>query len=283
MAAHPFQKFREVASNLNRRSRAQHDQNVIHHQPNLASQVHGDIASKRGLHDAMKTKFRGIYCWGQRGKQGVRMLFEPRVSSRRDNLSRIYLEEYESLKQAVLIRDAAHFALGKQGPFNVDPRVYIHGLARPIPQGMYVSSTNPQIRGRGCPKSESAFQEAYKEAFEIAELMAEFGHRPNSYYLHSDHQGFPKVVSHLPCESGDSLRANGAMSSLTTDPFVLAPHDKNLQDGMSAKDETTNFNVDLGTNASAHDPINVNTSGFGPSSHHLRSDFANLSSSYAYK
>ena len=113
--------------------------------------------------------------------------------------------------------------------------------------------------------------------------MAEFGHRPNSYYLHSDHQGFPKVVSHLPCESGDSLRANGAMSSLTTDPFVLAPHDKNLQDGMSAKDETTNFNVDLGTNASAHDPINVNTSGFGPSSHHLRSDFANLSSSYAYK
>ena len=100
-----------------------------------------------------------------------------------------YLGEYESLK-----RDVAHFALGKEGPFNVDPRVYIHGLARPIPK-----RTSPQqIRkfvDEGAQKvNQSAFEEAYKEAFEIAELMAEFGHRPNSYSLHSDHQDFPKVV-----------------------------------------------------------------------------------------
>lgn len=169
MAAHPFQKFREVASNLNRRSRAQHDQNVIHHQPNLASQVHGDIASKRGLHDAMKTKFRGIYCWGQRGKQGVRMLFEPRVSSRRDNLSRIYLEEYESLKQAVLIRDAAHFALGKQGPFNVDPRVYIHGLARPIPQGMSPQQIRKFVE-EGAQKVNQPFRKHTKKHLRLRSL-----------------------------------------------------------------------------------------------------------------
>ena len=276
LGAYPFQKFREVASNLNRRGRAQHDQNVVHHQPNLSSQVHADIASKRGLHDAMETKFRGIYCRRRRGKQGVRLLFEPRVSSQRHQLSRIYLGEFESLKQAVLMRDVAQFALGKEGPFNVDPRVYIHGLVQPIPKGTSPQQIRKFVEDGAQKVKQSAFEEAYREAFEIAELMAEFGHRPNSYYLHSDQQDFPKVVSHLPCESGDSLRAQ-AMSSSSRDSFVvLAPHGRNLQDGMSTKDETTNFNVDLDTNASsAHDPINGDPSGFGPLGHHLRSSFEN--------
>lgn len=275
LGAYPFQKFREVASNhLNGRGHPQHDQNVVHHQPNLTLQVHGDTPSKRGRRDAVETKFCGIYCRRRRGKQGVRMLFEPRVSSQRHKLSRIYLGEHESLKQAVLIRDVAHFVLGKEGPFNVNPRVYMHDVARTIPNGMSPQQIRKFVEKSAEKVKQSAFEEAYKEAFEIVELMAEFGHQPNSYYLHSNRQGSPEFVSHSLCESEDSLRAH-AMSSSYGDPPVVAPHEENLQDCMSAKDGTTNFNVDLSTSASTHDPINVSTLEFGPLGHHLGSNFAN--------
>lgn len=93
------------------------------------------------------------------------------------------------------MRDVAHFALGKEGPFDVDPRVYIHGLARLIANRMSPQQIRKFVEEGAQKVNQSAFEEAYKEAFEIAELITEFGHRPNSYCLHSDHQDFPKVVS----------------------------------------------------------------------------------------
>ena len=137
LGAYPFQKFRELASSFPQ-GQTQNKQPV----DNLW--VGGSQYFQRQIGDnlltrsprAKTTKSWGIQNRCRKGKQSA--LFEPRVSARvsssPNKVSRIYVGEYRSLDEAILVRDVAHYCLGNSRQFCVDSAV-LKNLA-PIPQGL---------------------------------------------------------------------------------------------------------------------------------------------------
>ena len=168
------------------------------------------------------------------------MAYEPRVSSKRDKLKRIYLGEYHTLEEAVLIRDVAHFCLGKQGPFNVDPVLY-ESLV-PIPQG----HSRQQIRKLVLERVKGVDRLAFKEKLEIQEIMAKSGHPPTLHYLHSNQQASQNDDAHLGDEIFDKLDCYLGEDSIISEPLPVP------QDGVSSQHEiTTAAEVLMSNNLSA--------------------------------
>ncbi len=174
------------------------------------------------------TKYCGVYGCLRKGKQGPRMTYEPRESSKRDDLKRVYLGEHHTLEEAVLIRDVAHFCLGKQGPFNVDPVLY-ESLA-PIPQG----HTQQQIRKLVLERVKEVDRLAFKEKLETQEIMAELGFPPTLHYLHSNQQASQDDDSHLGDDHIDELNSYSG-EAIISEPLPVP------QDGVSSQHEMTTF------------------------------------------
>ena len=221
LGAYPFQKFRDVAPT------SHHDRTQIsqptRHLPGEPPKYHGVCRRRR-----------------RKGKQRPREAYEARESLKRDKLKRIYLGEYHTLEEAVLIRDVAHFCLGKQGPFNVDPVLYASLVL--IPQG----HSQQQIRKLVLERVKGVDRLAFKEKFETQEIMAEYGFPPTSYYLHSNQQASQDDDAHLGDDDIDELDSYSGEDSIISEPLPVP------QDGVSSQHEiTTIAEVLMSNNLSA--------------------------------
>jgi hypothetical protein len=241
LGAYPFQKFRDVAPT------SHHDGTQIsqptRHLSNARSQSFQQQSSAPFVQRAPpgeRTNYCGVYRRLRKGKQGPRMAYEPRESSKRDNLKRIYLGEYHTLEEAVLIRDVAHFCLGKQGPFNVDPVLY-ESLV-PIPQG----HSQQQIRKLVLERVKEVNRSAFKEKLEIQVMMAELGVPPTLHYLQSNQQVSQDDNAHLGDDDIDKLNSYSGEDSIMSEPLPIP------QDGVSSQHElTTIAEFPMGDNLSA--------------------------------
>lgn len=150
LGAYPFQKFRDVPPRtLHRRTQIGQPTDHLSVERSQSFQQQTGESLVQILPRAERTKYCGVYHRIRKGKEGrPRMTYAPRESSKMDNLKRIYLEECQSLEEAILIRDVAHFCLGKHGPFNVDPALY--GTLAPMHPTRAVSTTNTHVCPRAC-------------------------------------------------------------------------------------------------------------------------------------
>ena len=229
LGAYPFQKFRDVAptSHHDRTQISQPTRHLSIARSQSFQQQSGAPFMQR-VPPGERTKYCGVYRRLRKGKQGPRMVYEPRESSKRDNLKRVYLGEHHTLEDAVLIRDVAHFCLGKQGPFNVDPVLY-KSLA-PIPQG----HTQQQIRKLVLERVKEVDRLAFKEKLETQEIMAELGFPPTLHYLHSNQQASQDDDSHLGDDHIDELNSYSG-EAIISEPLPVP------QDGVSSQHEMTTF------------------------------------------
>jgi hypothetical protein len=185
VGAYPFQKFRDVAPT------SHHDWTHISLPTHHLSIARSQSFQQQKVPPGERMKYCGVYCRDLKGKGGRRVAYEPRESLKRDNLTRIYLGLYHTLEEAVLIRDVAHFCLGKQGPFNVDPVLYKSLV--PIPQGQ----SQQQIRKLVLERVKEVDRLAFKQKLETQEMMAELGVAPTLHYLHSNQQASQDDDAHL--------------------------------------------------------------------------------------
>lgn len=242
LGAYPFQKFRDVPPRTLHR-RAQIGQPTHHlsidRSQSFQQQTGGSLAEI--LPHEERTKYCGVYHRIRKGKQGrPRMTYEPRESSKVDNLKRIYLGEYQSLEEAILTRDVAHFCLGKQGPFNVDPALY--KTLAPIPQGQ----SQRQIRMFVLERAKEVDHLAFKEELETQEMMAELGFkRPTFYFLHPSQQGCEH--DNVQSESDD---IGGGEFNSSSEPCPVSQADVSSRHETVAVDEVLMSN-NLSTNESS--------------------------------
>jgi hypothetical protein len=203
LGAYPFQKFRSVSLRAFHHGHVQDDQ-PVNDQRSLANhhfqQQSGDMFVQSRLHPRVtqRTKWCGIHLRHRRGKQSTQLKYEPRVSSRRDKLKRIYLGEYQSLEDAILIRDVAHFCLGKAGPFNSDPILYENLEA--IPEDLTQQQIHKLVLERAKQVDHSAFKDSLAQEF--SEDVGG-GAQLSLHCLHSNQQELEHNTSHFGSDIGE--------------------------------------------------------------------------------
>ena len=203
LGAYPFQKFRSVSPH---HGHVQDDQPMNDHR-SLANhhfqQQIGDMFVQSRLHPRVnqRTKWCGIHLRRRRGKQSTQLKYEPRVSSRRDKLKRIYLGEYQSLEDAILIRDVAHFCLGKAGPLNLDPILYENLEA--IPEGLTQRQIHKLVLERAKQVDHSAFKNSLAQ-----EISRDVGGEPSVQCVQSNQQELEHNSSHFGSDIGELNSTN---------------------------------------------------------------------------
>lgn len=222
LGAYPFQKFRSASPFAFHHSQIHNGQPMNDHHSlanhRFLQQQSGDMSVECPSAN-QRTKWHGIHHRRHHrpGKQSAQLKYEPRVSSRRDNLKRIYLGEYRSLGEAILIRDVAHFCLeGKASKLNLDPILYENLAA--IPEGL----TQKQIRKLVEERAKQVDRSAFKDSLAL-KMLEDVRGGPPVHCLHSNQQEVEHSSSRFGSEIGELNSTK--WTSLESHAAALNPQD----------------------------------------------------------